>query len=310
MQGKFSQSWKTSRRLLLFWLLLLPPSLYASDNSVLIIKSNENSFFNQSIEMLINKTEHDVKFNIVNAKIYEKSAQNFQPGVIITLGFKAAELTSLVESEIPVIHSYITEFQLKNHGANKAHYSVLLDQPIGRYFEFINLLLDIKSVGLINTSDNSFTDEKLKRLEDSTALKINQYLFNPDQDSNPVTVVRNILQQDDVLLSLPEPSVYNHQTLKGILLASYRLNKPVISYSPAHVNSGALAAIYTSPIQIGTQIADLLNHLLAGKLTPNDYKNYAQDFEIKINRQVAHSLKIEIPEDAEIIRKLRAGVSK
>jgi putative tryptophan/tyrosine transport system substrate-binding protein len=310
MQGDFSYSRKAYRGLVLFWLWLLPLTIIASENNILIIKSNENSFFNQSIEKLINMTEHNVKFNIINAKIFEKNPQNFQPGAIITLGYRAAQLTTEIEEKIPVIHSYLTEFQLKSHGMNKPHYSVLLDQPIERYFHFIKRLLDIESVGLLKTSDNSYGRKKLKRLERSTALKINQYIFNPDENHGPVSTVRNILQTNDVLLSLPDPTIFNHQTLKGVLLASYRLNKPVISYSPSHVNSGALAAIYTSPPQIGEQLANILNKLLEGKLTPKDHKNYANNFEIKINRQVAHSLNIELPSDDQIISQMRSGEFK
>ncbi len=307
MKGNPTYSRRVTSRLILFWLCLLPLVVVASNNTVLIIKSSENKFFNQSIEKLINQTDHNVKFKIVNAKIFERKPQHYKPGVIITLGFKAAELTTLIEDDIPVIHSYVTEFQLKNHGMEKPHYSILLDQPIERYFHFVKQLLTIESVGIINTPANSYSRKKLKQLEKSTALKINQYLFNPDESSNPVATVRNLLQNNDVLLSLPEPAVYNHQTLKGILLASYRLNKPVVSYSPAHVNSGALAAIYTSPSQIGKQIADILDKLLEGKLDRKDQLNYASDFEVKINRQVAYSLKIDLPSDAEIIKKIRSG---
>ncbi len=312
MHGITSYSRKAYHRLIFFWLWLwlLPLTVTGSENTVLIIKSNENSFFNQSIEKLINMTEANVKFNTVNAKIYERNPQNYQPDIIITLGFKAVQLTLQIEDDIPIIHSYITEFQLKNHDMTKQHYSILLEQPIERYLHFIKRLLAIKKVGLIKTRDNSYGRKKLEQLEKSNAVQINQYIFNPDENPNPVTTVRNILQKNDVLLSLPEPTVYNHQTLKGILLASYRLNKPVISYSPAHVNSGALAAIYTSPSQIGTQIASMLNKLLESKLTPKDYKNYANDFEIKINRQVAHSLKIELPSDDDIISQMRSGESK
>jgi putative tryptophan/tyrosine transport system substrate-binding protein len=308
MQGQPTHSRKVYHLVILFCLCLLPLELTASENSILIIKSNENHFFNQSIEKLINMTDQKVKFNIVNTKTYEKNSHNYHPDIIVTLGLKAAQLTDPIEDNIPVIHSYLTEFQLENHGRSKTHYSILLDQPIERYFHFITQLLAIKKVGLIKTENSKFSQKKIKQLEKSTALQISQYIFNPGD--NPVTIVRNILKKDDVLLSLPEPSVYNQQTLKGTLLSSYRLNKPVISYSPAHVKSGALAAIYTSPIQIGEQVASLLNKLLAGKLTNKEHINFAQDFEISINRQVAHSLKIKLPFAADIKKKMKSGEEK
>jgi putative tryptophan/tyrosine transport system substrate-binding protein len=308
MQGQHAHARKTCQFLILLWLWLLPMTGSGNDNTVLIIKSNENSFFNQSIEKLINMSNHKVKFNIINAEIYEKKPQTYHPDVIITLGYRAAQLTKSIEHKTPVIHSYITDFQLSSHGRHYTHYSVLLDQPIERYFRFIKLLLSVDKVGLIKTKSNKLSQKRIHQLEKSTALEIDQFIFNAGD--NPITSVRNILQVDDVLLSLPEPSIYNHQTLKGILLASYRLNKPVISYSPAHVNSGALAAIYTSPAQIGKQVAEILNKLLDGELTSKDSVIFAHDFKIKINRQVAHSLQIKLPSDTEIMDQLLLGEAK
>lgn len=290
----------------LYLLWIFSSNAVASDNSILIIKSHESQFFNQSIENLINNTEHKVKFNIINAEAYPDKQQDFDPRVIITLGKKAAQLTTHIENNTPVIHSYLTDFQLSGHGRERHHYNVLLDQPLARYFRFIKLLLSsAQDVGLIKTEINKYPPNSLSALENSIPVKINQYIFHPDD--NPINLVRNILRTNDVLLSLPEPEVYNHQTLKGILLSSYRLNKPLISYSPAHVKSGALAAIYTSPIQIGKQVAELLNKLLSGEADEVKQINYAREFQISINWQVAHSLKIDLPSQSEVTQQLIAG---
>ena len=308
MQGQSLQLRKLFSWLSLIWICLLSFPVTAADESVLIIKSHENQFYNQSIEKLINKTEHKVKFNIVTARAYEKNHQDYNPDIIITLGTKAAELSNEIKKDAPLIHSYITEFQLNHHGREGRHYSVLLDQPFERYLRFIQLLLPVNKVGIIKTENNKFSSRTIQRAEKSTGLKVDQYIFNPED--NPITRVRNILQTDDVLLSLPEPAIYNHQTLKGILLSSYRLNKPVVSYSPAHVKSGALAAIYISPVQIGEQIADTLNQLLSGSLEKQNQEFYAQGFQIKINRQVAYSLQIALPSDQSIMQQLQSGESQ
>lgn len=298
---------RTLHCLLLCLLCLCSSAATADDVSILIIKSHDNPFYNQSIQNLINKTEQGANFNIVSARAYEKNHQDYKPDIIITLGTKAAELTHETQYKIPVIHSYITEFQIREYPGVERHYSVLLDQPLERYLRFIQSLLPAIKVGILKTQRNQFDSSLLKNMEKSTGLEINQYLFHPDD--NPVTRVRSILQSDDVLLSLPEPLIYNHQTLKGVLLSSYRLNKPVVSYSPAHVKSGALAAIYISPSQIGIQLAGILNKLMSGLLKDQSQEFYAGGFEISINRQVAHSLRIDIPSEQEIIQRIQSGES-
>jgi putative tryptophan/tyrosine transport system substrate-binding protein len=288
---------------LLLWLCLaLSFALQASDKSILIIKSHENQFFNHSIEKLINETEQKVKFNIVTVETYKNFRQQYDPQIVITFGQRAAIQASQMEASIPIIHSYLTAFQLTGHGVHKKHYTVLLDQPLDRYIRFVKLLLPINNLGLIKTAAHQFDAKKLEAQEKASSIEINQYIFQPDD--NPIISVRKVLRDNDALLSLPEPDVYNHQTLKGILLASYRLNKPVISYSPAHVKSGALAAIYTSPTQIGMQIADILNQLLSDQKNKVKPINYAKEFNISVNHQVAHSLDITLPTESEIKKKL------
>ena len=50
----------------------------------------------------------------------------------------------------------------------------------------------------------------------------------------------------------------NIATAKWILQLSYRYRVPVIAYSMAYLNGGALAAIYSSPENVGRQTADLI----------------------------------------------------
>lgn len=289
----------------LFWLWFVLGTAQASDNSILIIKSHENQFFDQSIEKLINNTEQKVKFNIINVETFKKYRQQYDPSIMITFGQQAAAVSSKLEHNIPTIHTYLTEFQLVDHGIDTQHYTVLLDQPLDRYIHFIQALFPVNKIGLVKTPAHQVNAKKIESLENTWSVEINQYVLHPDD--NPISSVRNVLRNNDVLLSLPEPEVYNHQTLKGILLSSYRLNKPVISYSPAHVKSGALAAIYISPMQIGTQTASVLNQILTGKQNELKQINYARDFTISINRQVAHSLNIELPLETVIRKKILAG---
>ena len=52
------------RTLLIVGLLLMSPLVFASAQNVLIIKSANNSFFNSTIEQLINQTRKQIKFQI------------------------------------------------------------------------------------------------------------------------------------------------------------------------------------------------------------------------------------------------------
>lgn len=293
--------------LLLFLLITYPLSSFA-ENSILILKSNENNFFNTTIEGLIDKIGSDAKFNIRSLQEFKLNpSPELEDRLIITLGFEAASYINELDVAIPVIHSYLTEFQHLSQRPKIHHSSVLLEQTLDRYVHFIKLLLSIKSIGILKSDGDQINADKLQILQQKSGLKINQSIFA--KGDNPVVAVRRLLKNNDVLLTLPAPDIYNRQSLKGILLASYRMNKPVISYSPAHVKAGALAAIYISPEKIGQQLAELVVQLLNNKGYTLQPVYYAADYSIAINKQVAESLNIELAEEQQILRQLHQAES-
>lgn len=281
--------------------LLASAGIHAGSESILIIKGNDNRFFNSTVEMLVHNTQPHVKFTITTVKSLQQNRDKINdPQIIITLGHGASKYIVGKAESIPVIHGYMTEFQYTNHEKRLNHYCVLLEQPLHRYLKFIQLLLTVNRVGIIKDQKNKIDVDTIRKIKQHSQIQIDQKIFNPGD--NPVNTVRNLLKNNDVLLSLPEPNVYNKQSLKGILLASYRLGKPVISYSPAHVKSGALAAIYTSPENIGVQLAGILNKIIKDKNFKPEPFYYASNFDISINQRVAQSLNLQLP-DREVLLK-------
>ena len=286
-------------------LLLFPLTAAAEKSTVLIIKSSDNSYFNSSVEQLIQHSpQADFKITTLDALQQENSTLPASD-YIVTFGLDAANFTYHLNPQIPVIHSYLTEFQLQQHAGSMRHYVILLDQPLARYLSFIKLLLGTDRIGLIKNRASAIDPVQIQNLNASLGIELDQRLFS--KGDNPVNMVRELLQKNDVLLSLPEPEVYNRNTLKGILLTAYRQNKPLISYSPSQVSSGALAAIYSSPQNIGRQIAALLNRMLQDKFYKPESVYFASEFDIKFNLNVARSLALELPDKDELLRKLKQG---
>jgi len=127
---------------------------------------------------------------------------------------------------------------------------------------------------------------------------LNQYQV--DRDNKLLPLLRRLLQQNDALLMLPRQSIYNRDSLKGVLLTSYRNRKPAISYSPAHVKSGALASIYSSPMDIGRHIAALVNLRLGNAAAAQPSFEFARYYSIATNARVARALGINLPSDKDI----------
>ena len=290
-------------------ILLLSFNSIAGHPSILIIKSSENSFFNKTIQQLTQKIGDKVEFHIKMLDSLEHNDPLLSNSrAIITLGIAAANYPFDKKQKSPIIHSYITEFQLTKHTDEHNHHYLLLDQPLHRYLAFIKYLLAPKAIAIIKSEKNAVNKKTLKRLSSSLGIKLEQRLMK--KGDNPLRLVRNLLHSNDVLLSLPNPDVYNRRSLKGILLASYRQNKPMISYSPAHVKSGALAAIYSSPDDIGNQLAGIIKKIISRKNAKLKTVYYASEFNISINHRVAKSLGLTLDNEELILKKLTASNKK
>ena len=159
-----------------FFILILVAPFAAASQSVLIIKSGDNSYFNQTIEKLLNTTEQQVKFRILLAEEFTRSPPTTSPEVIITLGYLAAQAVRQMP-DTPVIHAYMTESQTRERSLHDKHYTLLLDQPLERYLDLIRELLGTPRVGLIRVEPTQISESMITRSEKNSGLELDQRLF-------------------------------------------------------------------------------------------------------------------------------------
>ncbi len=286
-------------------LLLLPGTAIGqqSDARVIIVKSSDNAYFNQTIETLINHVDPATKFRIVMAKDLVDGREDAKPGgMFVALGQSAVQAVNALDGSAASINAYLTLEQYRK--LNLEHQeTVLLDQPLHRYLAFCKLLMAADSVGIVVDRQLELSHDQVGLLDDID-LVLNRYQVDPLNKLLPL--LRRLLQQNDALLMLPRQSIYNRDSLKGVLLTSYRSRKPVISYSPAHVKSGALASIYSSPVDIGRQLSSLVNQQLQNPARRGLPFQFARFYSIATNQRVAHALGLELADEGE----LRTGLDK
>ena len=117
-----------------------------------------------------------------------------------------------------------------------------------------------------------------------------------------IPALNNLLPKVDVLLALPDNTIYKRDNVKAILVTTYRYKRPLIGFSHAFVNAGALASLYSTPAQIARQTAELISNssnALPGPMPPSQ-------FAISINPSVADALDLNIPDEASIRRAMLA----
>lgn len=128
-------------------------------------------------------------------------------------------------------------------------------------------------------------------------------IFLVSNSDDLINTLKRALQYGDFLLAAPDADIYNPRTIKHILLTAYRRNRIVIGPAQAYVSAGSMAAVYTPLDAMAEKAADYLEMLFKGENLPPP--TYADWFAIRVNRQVAQSLNIPVPDNNKIIENLR-----
>lgn len=265
----------------------------AKTTKILVLKSSNNAFYNSMIDKLLKQPNKHLSFIVKNDK---EPLQHIKPDLIVSLG-KTAHLTARkVFPDIRKIFTFLTKRQSDKLKLKNNELSILLEQSTERLLSFTTLLFPNKIIAVpAKKEDTELID---------TLLKNPSVIVNLVTDSADILqTINNLFRVSDVLLALPDTSLYNRYSLKGVLISSYRNQIPLVSYSPSHVKAGAIAAIYSSPENIAQQVLETINHP-AHYEKPNGliYSNY---FSIRLNKRVAKSLQIHLPRKSQLVQQIR-----
>jgi ABC-type uncharacterized transport system substrate-binding protein len=133
----------------------------------------------------------------------------------------------------------------------------------------------------------------LKPVLDSAAtVEVEDY-----SDGDDINFALNRVGQAQVLLAMPDRTVYSAENFRNILLSTYRHNQAVIGFSADMVRAGALATTYSNIEHINAQVADMATDFVStGELAPPQFPRY---FRTAINEGLARSLQVSVTEEAK-----------
>lgn len=222
-------------------------------------------------------------------------AQTDEAALVVAIGTQAAREMTRGHSPQRLICTLLTRAtfaKLTPAGPGAQRTAVFIDQPPRRQLRLIRAVMpDHPRVAIVYgdaSRDAAARFANAARSEDMPLITAQvgdaQQLYG---------ALREVLEDGTILVAVPDPVVYNNYTIQNVLLTAYREHVPVIGYSPAYVRAGAVAAVYSSPQQIGEQVARIvLSYIDAPALPP---PADPQDFSVSTNPHVARSLAIELP---------------
>ena len=104
--------------------------------------------------------------------------------------------------------------------------------------------------------------------------------------------VLNRLSDVSAILITPDSTVFNSESLRNILLTTYRNNQAVIGFSSALVKAGVLATTSSEIEDVVAQIAEVIeDYESTGKLPEPQFPKY---FSTHVNYDVARSLNLVV----------------
>lgn len=280
-------------------LLLCGFSQLAYANSLIVISKSSPSY--TAVAQTIKTTQQHVTIIALD----KLSASNIQPetfDTVVAVGSKATDhllatlqqCKNLYVSFIPKRHyeSLLSKHAKQPCVSQQRVSAVYLDQPSLRKMRLARLIQPKAITIATAVGDNSTAD--LKQLTNaaqhqSLVLK-HQTLAASD---NPIRKLQPLIENSDIFLSLPDRSVFNRTTAKWILYISFRQKIPVIGFSKKYVDAGALAAVYSTPEQIGRHTAELITATqTSSALSKGSHCKY---FSVAINKNAAATIGIDIP---------------
>lgn len=233
------------------------------------------------------------------------------PRAIVTLGssaYRAAverAATDAALQSVPVVAGLLPRASFEAIPAPRGGppvTAVWLDPAVDRYLELIRRAMpDRLRVGVLFGPASRVLRPAVVKAAYDRGLELVEATVLSD-DLSPA--LAQVLREADVLLALPDATIYNANTLNNVLIAAYRQRVPVVSYASSHVRAGATLALHVTPALAGRQLAAVLRRVLTDRraLPPPAPSG---DWALTLNQQVARSLGIAVGDTDALLSALR-----
>ncbi|MCW9013977.1 MAG: hypothetical protein OQL06_09360 [Gammaproteobacteria bacterium] len=285
--------------LLLFLLCCLVAQSAFADNKTILIISASNNTFTKSIAASIARTLDEHKFSYtekyIAADTNPPDIDLDQHSLIIALNSKTTDFVLQHSKKAPVFSLLVSQqsYEILKQKYNRKNWStLLLDQPYQRHLFLIDALFDKKHK--IGTILGPYSLKQKNSLIDSASGNQQSLsIENIEITDQLISTLKDLINKTDVLLAVPDPVAFNKNTIRGILLLTYRKGIPVIGFSKSYVKAGAVAAIYSEAEQITRQTFNIISLFLkSDHFTQALY--HPDDFSVATNNNVAHTLGIKL----------------
>jgi putative tryptophan/tyrosine transport system substrate-binding protein len=168
--------------------------------------------------------------------------------------------------------------------------AIYMDVSLQRMVALIRERLpDVQAVGIVS-GDGQYLERERERgdVPDDRLVE-----YQVDREHEMVEVFRRAGLETQAILAIPDPSIYNRDTIVRIMLTTYRSGTPLIGYSESMNRAGALMSVFASPEMLGEEAGRMIaTAFQEGRWRP--VRHHTERHTVVINQQVARSLGIRV----------------
>lgn len=283
----------------LLWLLLWAPAIcLANETHVEVVLSGNAAPYQEFVISLKRQLPENIELSVLESpgKFPDSSKS---PDLIVAVGQKAADWVSS-RTQLPVLATMIFsssyESLLSSHNGGQIS-GVFVDQPLERQLRLLHYALpQSRHIGVLLSRQSDSNLEVLRsQLKNQGDTLVAEHV---DASTPLFQSLEDLLVRSDVLFVLPDRAIYNSNTIRNILLSSYRHKVPLIGLSNSYVNAGALCAIYSTPQQLAIQTKEIIVQFGHEEKLPA--ASYPEYFKVAVNHEVATMLDISIHSAAQL----------
>ena len=288
----------------IFLVILTVPSTISTEckHNVVIITSSDSSYQQQTASRIQHNIDgHDIRAQIISADDVSTLPQS-KNTMYVAIGEYAVKTLDAFDSNAMVLR--LNNRKIPDVDYTSTRSDLITAQPACKNLQLIKTLEPKwTTIGVLSSIDSVDTTAELTKCAIKYNLNLQVYAITDESDL--LKTLKTAVKNNEVLLAVVDPMIYNSRTVKNILLTAYRHRRPVIGYSDSFVEAGAVAAIYTSPETAGDDAARILYEFFENnwQFKKNSYNS--SDFSVSLNRQVATSIEITLPDTATILLQIK-----
>ncbi|MDN3512832.1 MAG: ABC transporter substrate-binding protein [Candidatus Brocadia sp.] len=264
----------------MFWFILaslfqthfLIPHATAAENTVIIIRSQQITAYNEAIKgfeegckgkNISIKAIYDLHGDTEEGKriIQNIKDSRLKPRVILAIGVLAATLVKEQFPDIPIVFCMVINHDRFNlQGANIT--GISSEAPIEDQFTiFKEILGKNKNVGVI------YDPSKTGKIISEATIAAKKFEFNLIKtevlsEKEVASALKNIINKIDALWMIPDSTVITKNTLSIIAKITLEHRLPIFCTSDAMVKAGALISVSPNYAYTGLQAAQIAQTLL------------------------------------------------